>query len=68
MADLQSQLHDLDVRYRGIIDRLPAVIYIESIGADERMVDVGPGIEQLLGIGRDEWLTRPASRERRRAP
>jgi diguanylate cyclase (GGDEF)-like protein/PAS domain S-box-containing protein len=57
IADLQAQLHDLEVRYRGIIDRLPAVIYIDGIGADDLMVDVSPGIEQLLGVSREEWLT-----------
>ena len=32
VADLQAQLDDLEVRYRGIIDRLPVVIYINGVG------------------------------------
>ena len=56
VADLEGQLADLEVRYRGIIDRLPAVIYIDGIGSDDLMVDVSPGIEALLGVTREEWL------------
>jgi diguanylate cyclase (GGDEF)-like protein/PAS domain S-box-containing protein len=50
------RLADLEARYRGLIDHLPAVLYIDSIDNDGPMVDIGPGIEQLLGIPRDEWL------------
>jgi PAS domain-containing protein len=32
-----------------LVDRLPAVIYLSNI-ADGRMVDVSPGLEQLLGV------------------
>ena len=59
LSDLQAQLHDLEVRYRGIIDHLPAVIYVDGIGDDDLMVDVSPNVEQLLGLTREEWLTRP---------
>ena len=73
IADLRSQLDDLEVRYRGIIDRLPVVIYIDGVGGSEPMADVSLSIERLLGVTRDEWLTRrngrihdvhPADRER----
>ena len=61
LADLQSQLQDLEVRYRGLIDRLPAIVYIDGIGIDDPMVDVSPGIETLFGVSREEWLTRRSS-------
>jgi diguanylate cyclase (GGDEF)-like protein/PAS domain S-box-containing protein len=61
LADIQSQLHDLEVRYRGIIENLPAIIYIDGIGDDDLMIDVGPGVERLLGITREEWLSRQYS-------
>jgi diguanylate cyclase (GGDEF)-like protein/PAS domain S-box-containing protein len=56
VSDLQAQLRDLEVRYRGIIDSLPAVIYIDGVGADDAMIDVSPSIESLLGVSREEWL------------
>ncbi len=59
VADLQAQLHDLEVRYRGIIDGLPAVIYLGGVGADAPMFDVSPGVDALLGVSREEWLARP---------
>jgi diguanylate cyclase (GGDEF)-like protein/PAS domain S-box-containing protein len=60
-ADLKSndpavQLKDLEARYRGLIDHLPAVLYIDGIATGQNMVDVSPGIADLLGIDPDEWL------------
>ncbi|CAN5667285.1 hypothetical protein BH18ACT17_BH18ACT17_01120 [soil metagenome] len=34
------------------------MIYIDGVGPDDLMVDVGPGIEQMLGVSREDWLTR----------
>jgi len=47
---------DLEDRYRSLIDRLPAVIYLDSVHQGESMIDVSPTIEAMLGISRDEWL------------
>jgi diguanylate cyclase (GGDEF)-like protein/PAS domain S-box-containing protein len=48
---------DLENRYRGLIDRLPAVIYLDSVREGESMIDVSPAIETMLGIPREEWLS-----------
>jgi diguanylate cyclase (GGDEF)-like protein/PAS domain S-box-containing protein len=56
-ASLAERLRDLEVRYRGLIDHLPAVLYVDGVGDDDTMVDVSPGIETLLGITREEWLS-----------
>jgi len=55
-GDARSRLADLEARYRGLIDHLPAVLYIDGVADDDSMVDVSPGIEELLGITREEWL------------
>jgi len=47
---------ELEARYRGIIDRLPAVLYLDGVGEGERMVDVGPGVLDLFGVTRGEWI------------
>jgi diguanylate cyclase (GGDEF)-like protein/PAS domain S-box-containing protein len=39
-----------------VIDRLPAVIYIDGAGHDDPMIDVSPGIEDLLGVTREDYL------------
>jgi diguanylate cyclase (GGDEF)-like protein/PAS domain S-box-containing protein len=46
----------LELAGRGIIDRLPAVVYVDSVGWGEPMLDVSPSVEQLLGISRSEFL------------
>ena len=33
---------ELELRYRGIIDRLPAVLYVDGVAEDEPMIDVSP--------------------------
>ena len=51
-------LRELEVRYRGIIDHLPAVVYVDSVRDGEPMMDVSPGVTELLGIPRDAFLSR----------
>ena len=55
-SDLARRYGELQARYRGVIDRLPAVLYIDGVNEGDRMVDVGPGILELLGMTREEWL------------
>ena len=54
-----DRLRELELRYRGIIDRLPALLYVDAVDATRPMIDVSPGVEDLLGIPRDEFLSRP---------
>ena len=56
-AAFEELYRDLEHRYRGLIDRLPAVIYIDSVREGDTMIDVSPAIEAVLGITREEWLT-----------
>jgi len=59
VPDLAQRHRELQARYRGIIDRLPAVLYIDGVNDGDTMVDVGPGITDLLGLTREEWLGTP---------
>ena len=56
-AAFEELYRDLEDRYRGLIDRLPAVIYLDSVHEGEPMIDVSPAIETMLGIPREEWLS-----------
>jgi PAS domain-containing protein len=49
-------------RYRAVIGRLPAIIYVEETGAGGSMVDVSHSVEDTLGISRDRWLSSPEVR------
>src|SRR5919108_2165465 len=55
--DGAERLRDLELRYRGLIDSMPAVIYVDSVDADGAMLDVSPSVEELLGISRDDFLS-----------
>ena len=55
--DGAERLRDLEFRYRGLIDSMPAVIYVDSVDVDGAMLDVSPSVEGLLGISRDDFLS-----------
>ena len=46
----------LGLRYRDLLDHLPAAIYVEELEGD-RVHDVSAGITELLGIDPQEWIT-----------
>jgi diguanylate cyclase (GGDEF)-like protein/PAS domain S-box-containing protein len=54
--DQAERLRELESRYRGVIDHLPAVIYVDGVADGAMMVDVSPGIRELLGIEPREWI------------
>lgn len=54
---LLRRYNELEERYRGLIDRLPAVIYIDGVDKADAMIDVGPGVLELFGVSREEWLS-----------
>jgi diguanylate cyclase (GGDEF)-like protein/PAS domain S-box-containing protein len=54
-----ERLRELELRYRGIIDQLPAVLYVDSAVETDPMIDVSPSVIDLLGISREEFLSRP---------
>jgi diguanylate cyclase (GGDEF)-like protein/PAS domain S-box-containing protein len=58
-GDRDDRLRELELRYRAIIDHLPAVLYVDSAIESEPMIDVSPGVIDLLGISREEFLSRP---------
>ena len=58
-GDHHDRLHELERRYRAIIDHLPAALYVDSAIESEPMIDVSPGVIDLLGISRAEFLSRP---------
>jgi diguanylate cyclase (GGDEF)-like protein/PAS domain S-box-containing protein len=53
---LDERLADLEARYRSLIDRLPAVVYIDGVHDGDSMVDVSRSVHDMLGITREEWL------------
>ena len=56
---LESRLLDLESRYRGLIDHLPAIVYIDLAGTQMATAYVSPQIEGLLGITPAEYCADP---------
>jgi diguanylate cyclase (GGDEF)-like protein/PAS domain S-box-containing protein len=56
---LETRLHDLESRYRRLIDHLPAIVYIDLAREQMATAYVSPQIEELLGITPEEYCTDP---------
>jgi diguanylate cyclase (GGDEF)-like protein/PAS domain S-box-containing protein len=52
---LVRDLEDAEARYRGMVEQLPAVLYVADLGADATWHYVSPRIEELLGYTAAEW-------------
>ncbi|MFN8222426.1 MAG: EAL domain-containing protein [Gaiellales bacterium] len=55
LVEGESRLRDTEARYRQLIEALPIVTYISSIGDQDRRQYVSPQIEELLGYPVTEW-------------
>ncbi|HEX4564854.1 MAG TPA: PAS domain-containing protein, partial [Solirubrobacteraceae bacterium] len=47
------------VEVEGLLDRIPAILYISDTGSDGRWHYVSRGIETILGFSAQEWLENP---------
>jgi PAS domain S-box-containing protein len=53
---------DLEAKYRTLLEQIPAIVYVWSVGSGlERMSEeyVSPQIEAVLGFGPQEWAENP---------
>lgn len=51
--------HSLARRYRELLDRVPALVYIAEPGELGRWLFVGAQIDAILGFSAEEWCARP---------
>lgn len=56
---LEQHLLVADEKYRLLVERVPAAVYIADIGADGRWQYVSPKIEKMLGFAPEEWMADP---------
>lgn len=56
---LEQNLLAAEDKYRLLVERVPAVVYIADIGAEGRWQYVSPKIEKMLGFTADEWMADP---------
>jgi PAS domain S-box-containing protein len=55
----QGALFEAEAKYRGLIETIPAVTYIDPLDEWSDSLYVSPQITELLGCSPDEWLTDP---------
>ena len=55
----QRRLEEAEGGYRGLLERVPAIVYTAAYGSQGRWSYVSPKIEQILGFTVEEWLSRP---------
>jgi PAS domain S-box-containing protein len=55
----QEALREAEERYRGIVEHVPAAIYLDKADASMESVYMSPQIEQIAGVTAQEWLAEP---------
>lgn len=62
---LEEEALDAEARFRRVVERLPAIVYLESVQAEPstpgRMLYVSPQVETILGFTPDEWVRDPTA-------
>ncbi|WP_430867933.1 sensor domain-containing protein [Demequina aurantiaca] len=53
---LESDLRAAEERYRVLVERVPAVVYVAEPGSRGRWLYVSPQIERMLGYTAQEWM------------
>lgn len=56
---LHAALHEREVRYRTLVEQMPAVIYTAALDKTEGLTYVSPQIRSMLGFAPGEWLADP---------
>jgi PAS domain S-box-containing protein len=54
-----TRLKTAELRYRTLVEQIPAVTFMAVLGEGENEVYVSPYIEALLGFTQQEWLENP---------
>ncbi|HYB94012.1 MAG TPA: PAS domain-containing protein [Vicinamibacterales bacterium] len=55
----EDKLRTAELRYRTLIEQIPAVTFMAVLGEGDNEIYVSPHIEALLGFTQDEWLENP---------
>ncbi|HZS57658.1 MAG TPA: ATP-binding protein [Gemmatimonadaceae bacterium] len=55
----EVRLRAAELRYRTLVEQIPAVTFMAMLGEGENEIYVSPHIEALLGFSQKEWLENP---------
>ncbi|MBA3691096.1 MAG: PAS domain-containing sensor histidine kinase, partial [Actinobacteria bacterium] len=72
VKQMEEQRRDVETRFRLVVERLPAIVYIQSAGEIDGgpgpMVYVSPQVREIMGSAPDEWIGEAGARSRRIHP
>jgi PAS domain S-box-containing protein len=54
--EAEEQLRDAEQRYRGLIETIPAVTYIDTVDELSQAVYMSPQVEDIFGYTAEEWI------------
>jgi len=57
--DGEARLRAAELRYRTLVEQIPAVTFMAALGEGDNEIYVSPHIEALLGFTQSEWLENP---------
>jgi diguanylate cyclase (GGDEF)-like protein/PAS domain S-box-containing protein len=56
----ESARREAEVKYRSLVEQMPAAVYIWELGKDGACLYISPQVEKMLGFTVAEWLADPA--------
>src|SRR5919112_6044028 len=59
-AEIARPFGDAETRYRILVERGPAITYVDAMDQVSSTVYISPQVEILLGYSQEEWLADPA--------
>lgn len=57
---VESELRGAEAKYRDLVERIPAVVYLAIYGEGAPWLYISPRVESMLGYTPDEWVEDPA--------
>jgi PAS domain S-box-containing protein len=57
----EERIRASEARYETLVEQIPAIVYTEDMTGDAlALIFINERVEQILGIGREEWLADPS--------
>jgi PAS domain S-box-containing protein len=58
-SEREAKLRTAELRYRTLVEQIPAVTFMAVLGEGDNEIYISPHIEALLGFTQTEWLENP---------